>query len=85
MYSSDEDFIDDVFMKVAYLDAVTEALDEDDFFRFLTIVAVSHEVAPALHVSIVLHPVLSYPRLMDYQRFELILVWMENGDAYFLP
>jgi len=31
--SSDEEFIDDLFMKVAYLEAVSDESDDEDFFQ----------------------------------------------------
>ncbi len=33
MDSSNEDFMDDVFMKLAYLEGVNEDNDDDDFFQ----------------------------------------------------
>ncbi len=32
-YSSNEEFIDDLFMKVAYLEAVSDESDDEDFFQ----------------------------------------------------
>jgi len=61
-YSSDEVFIDDMLMEVAYLEAVSdESDDEDFFFRLMTILVCSYQVALNLHVQILMHPVLSYP------------------------